>query len=46
MNNRLSKSLFRSNFFVTFLGLLVASLGMLADGIIISRYFGANATGS
>ncbi len=46
MNNRLSKSLFRSNFFVTFLGLLVASLGMLADGIIISRYFGANAMGS
>ena len=43
MNNRLCKSLFMSNFSVTFLGLLVASLGMLADGIIVFRFFGSDA---
>ena len=32
-----------SNFSVTFLGLLVASLGMLADGIIVFRFFGSDA---
>ncbi|MDO4803812.1 MAG: MATE family efflux transporter [Lachnospiraceae bacterium] len=46
MNDRLSKELFMSNFYVTFLGMLVASLGMLADGIIIFRFFGSNAMGA
>ena len=46
MNDRLSKELFLSNFSVTFLGMLVASLGMLADGIIINRFYGSKGMAS
>ncbi|MBR2766074.1 MAG: hypothetical protein IKE03_08855 [Blautia sp.] len=46
MNDRLTKQLFMSNFFVTFLGMLVASLGLLADGIIVNRFYGADAMAS
>ncbi|MBP3913844.1 MAG: hypothetical protein J6D14_05505, partial [Lachnospiraceae bacterium] len=46
MNDRLTRSLFMSNFLVTFLGMLVASLGMLADGIIINRFYGSDGMAS
>ncbi len=46
MNDRLSKSIFMSNFVVTFLGMLVASLGMLVDGIVVNRYYGPDAMAS
>lgn len=46
MNDRLSKSIFMTNFVVTFLGMLVASLGMLVDGIVVNRYYGPDAMAS
>ena len=46
MNDRLSKTLFMTNFLVTFLGMLVASLGILVDGIVVNRYYGPDAMAS
>jgi len=46
MDDRLSKELFMSNFYVTFLGMLVASLGMLADGIVVNRFYGSDGMAS